>query len=47
MRLIVDTNIFVSAALKEKSLPGIAAHLVAESGVLLKSDGGGSCLATS
>jgi putative PIN family toxin of toxin-antitoxin system len=34
---VVDTNVFVSAALKEKSLPGMAAHIVAESGVLLKS----------
>ena len=37
MRVIVDTNVIVSAALKEKSLPGMALHLVAESGVLLKS----------
>jgi predicted nucleic acid-binding protein len=34
---VVDTNVFVSAALKEKSLPGMAAHIVAESGVLLQS----------
>ena len=34
---MVDTNVFVSAALKEKSLPGVAAHIVAESGRLLKS----------
>jgi uncharacterized protein len=37
MRAVVDTNVFVSAALKEKSLPGMAAHMVAESGLLLKS----------
>ena len=37
MRVVVDTNVIVSAALKEKSLPGMALHLVAESGVLLKS----------
>jgi uncharacterized protein len=37
MRVVVDTNVFVSAALKEQSLPGMAAHIVAESGVLLKS----------
>jgi putative PIN family toxin of toxin-antitoxin system len=37
MRVVVDTNVFVSAALKEKSQPGMAVHLVAESGVLLKS----------
>lgn len=37
MRVVVDTNVFISAALKEKSIPGMAAHIVAESGVLLKS----------
>src|SRR6202030_1039766 len=37
MRVVVDTNVFVSAALKEKSQPGMAVHLVAESGVFLKS----------
>jgi putative PIN family toxin of toxin-antitoxin system len=37
MRVVVDTNVFLSAALKEKSLPGMAAQIVAESGVLLKS----------
>ena len=37
MRVVVDTNVFVSAALKEKSLPGMAAQIVAESGLLLKS----------
>lgn len=37
MRAVIDTNVFISAALKEKSLPGMAAHLVAESGTLLKS----------
>ena len=37
MRVVVDTNVFVSAALKEKSLPGTAAHTVTESGLLLKS----------
>jgi len=37
MRVVVDTNVFISAALKEKSLPGMAAHIVAESGLLLKS----------
>jgi putative PIN family toxin of toxin-antitoxin system len=31
------TNVFVSAAPKEKSLPGMTAHIVAESGVLLNS----------
>jgi predicted nucleic acid-binding protein len=37
MRVVVDTNVFISAALKEKSSPGMAAHFVAESGLLLKS----------
>jgi putative PIN family toxin of toxin-antitoxin system len=37
MRIVVDTNVFISAALKEKSLPGMAVHMVAESGLLLKS----------
>jgi putative PIN family toxin of toxin-antitoxin system len=37
MRVVVDTNVFISAALKEQSLPGMAAHIVAKSGLLLKS----------
>lgn len=37
MRLVVDTNVFVSAALKEKSLPAIAVHLAALHGTILKS----------
>ena len=37
MRVVIDTNVLVSAALKEKSLPAMAAHIVAESGLLLKS----------
>jgi predicted nucleic acid-binding protein len=37
MRIVVDTNVFVSAALKEKSLLGTAVQIVAESGLLLKS----------
>jgi putative PIN family toxin of toxin-antitoxin system len=37
MRVVVDTNVFVSAALKEGSPPGTAAHLAAASHVLLKS----------
>src|SRR5438445_5841094 len=37
MRIVVDTNVFISAGLKEKSLPGMAAHVVAESDLLLKS----------
>jgi predicted nucleic acid-binding protein len=37
MRIVVDTNVFISAALKEKSLPDIAVHIAADSSVLLKS----------
>ena len=37
MRVVIDTNIFVSAALKDKSLPAIAVRLVQERGTLLKS----------
>src|SRR5437867_7603067 len=37
MRVVVDTNVLVSAALKDKSLPAIAVHLAAQWGTLLKS----------
>jgi putative PIN family toxin of toxin-antitoxin system len=37
MRIVIDTNVFVSAALKDKSLPSIALHLAAQRAVLLKS----------
>jgi putative PIN family toxin of toxin-antitoxin system len=37
MRVVLDTNVFVSAALKDKSLPALAVHIVAQRGVLLKS----------
>ena len=37
MRVVVDTNVFISAALKENSPPGTAAHLAAASHLLLKS----------
>ena len=37
MRVVVDTNVFISAALKDQSLPALAVHLVEERGVLLKS----------
>jgi uncharacterized protein len=37
MRVVVYTNVFVSAALKEESPPGTAAHFAAVSHVLLKS----------
>lgn len=37
MRVVVDTNVFVSAGLKEKTPPETAVHLAAESHRLLKS----------
>ena len=37
MRVVVDTNVFISAALKEKSLPAMAVRLVEQRGILLKS----------
>ena len=37
MRIVVDTNVLVSAALKETSLPGMALHQVARHCTLLKS----------
>jgi putative PIN family toxin of toxin-antitoxin system len=37
MRVVVDTNVFVSAALKDKSLPSLALHQAAQRCVLLKS----------
>jgi putative PIN family toxin of toxin-antitoxin system len=37
MRAVVDTNVFVSAALKDKSFPAIAVHLVEQNDILLKS----------
>jgi len=37
MRIIVDTNVFISAALKDKSLPAKAVRLVEQNGLLLKS----------
>jgi putative PIN family toxin of toxin-antitoxin system len=37
MRVVVDTNVFVSAVLKDKSVPAIAVHLVAQHHILLKS----------
>ena len=37
MRAVVDTNVLVSAALKDKSLPAMAVRLVEQRGVLLKS----------
>jgi predicted nucleic acid-binding protein len=37
MRLVVDTNIFISAALKDKSLPALTLRLATQHGILLKS----------
>ena len=37
MRVVVDTNVFVSAALKDKSFPALALHVVGQRGTLLKS----------
>ena len=39
MRVVVDTNVFVSAALKESSWPAIAVRWVDKYGILLKSLG--------
>ena len=36
MRVVVDTNVLVSAALKRKSMPGMVALLVERRGGLLK-----------
>ena len=37
MRVVVDTNVFISAALKKQSFPALALRLVAQRGTLLKS----------
>jgi predicted nucleic acid-binding protein len=37
MRIILDTNVLISAALKRMSMPGMAALAVERRGVLLKS----------
>jgi uncharacterized protein len=37
MRVVLDTNVLVSAALKQKSMPGMAALIVERRGGLLKS----------
>lgn len=37
MRVVVDTNVFVSAALSAKSSPALAVYLVERRGTLLKS----------
>ncbi len=38
MRVVVDTNVFVSAALKDQSIPAQAVRLVERRDTLLKSD---------
>ena len=38
MRVVVDTNVFVSAALKDKSLPALAVRIIEQRGILLKSE---------
>jgi putative PIN family toxin of toxin-antitoxin system len=37
MRAVVDTNVLVSAILKDQSLPALAVHVIEQRGVLLKS----------
>jgi len=37
MRIVLDTNVLVSAALKQKSMPGMTALVVERRGALLKS----------
>lgn len=37
MRVVIDTNVLVSAALKESSLPALAVYLIERRGGLLKS----------
>ena len=37
LRVVIDTNVFVSAALKDKSPPAIAVHQVVRGCILLKS----------
>jgi len=37
MRVVVDTNVLVSAILKDQSLPALTVHLIEQRGVLLKS----------
>src|SRR5271155_4792888 len=37
MRIVLDTNVLVSAALKRQSTPGIAAHTIEQRGGMLKS----------
>ena len=38
MRIVLDTSVLVSAALKRQSMPGMAVHMVERRGGLLKSN---------
>jgi uncharacterized protein len=38
MRVVIDTGVFISAAIKAQTTPSIAVHRAKRSGVLLKSD---------
>jgi predicted nucleic acid-binding protein len=38
MRVVVDTNVLISAAIKDKSIPAMALHRISRRGLLLKSD---------
>jgi putative PIN family toxin of toxin-antitoxin system len=37
MRIVVDTNVFISAALKDTSFPALTLHVATQRGTLLKS----------
>jgi putative PIN family toxin of toxin-antitoxin system len=37
MRVVIDTGVFISAAIKAQTVPNIAVHRAAQRGVLLKS----------
>ena len=37
MRIVLDTNVLISAVLKDKSVPALTVHVVQQRGVLLKS----------
>ncbi len=36
MRVVIDTNVFVSAGLKQQSVPSMAARMVTKTGIILK-----------
>jgi len=37
MRVVIDTNVLISAALKDQSMPALAVHMVQRQGTFLKS----------